>query len=107
MRAPPESTLSHHDVEDSEQAHARHQSHLLELSSSHEPLVKRLDSMIGVSDDQGSRVERYSDPPSADLRFSCGLHPKWDQGEYVLSCPYQPIVVKTKTQGDAHGNRAY
>src|SRR5215207_5746802 len=70
MRTPPGSALSHQSVEDDQQLpHTRNQRHLLGLSGLNESLVEFLDGGIEARSDQGSHVERFSNPrPAAPRR---------------------------------------
>src|SRR5215207_5355784 len=70
MRTPPGSALSHQSVEDDQQLpHTRNQRHLLGLSGLNESLVEFLDGGIEARSDQGSHVERFSNPrPAAPHR---------------------------------------
>src|SRR5215210_5886953 len=69
MRTPPGSALSHQSVEDREQLpHARNQRHLLGLAGLNESLVELLDGGIEARSDQGSHVERFSNP--RQLRYA-------------------------------------
>src|SRR5829696_784177 len=72
MRRPPGSTISHHRVEDDQQLpHARYQSHLLGLAGGQKALVELPYGGIEARSDQGSHVERLSDPrPGAPHRTS-------------------------------------
>src|SRR5215216_1471403 len=70
MRTPPGSALSHQSVEDDQQLpHTRNQRHLLGLSGLNESLVEFLDGGVEARSDQGSHVERFSNPrPAAPHR---------------------------------------
>jgi hypothetical protein len=58
MRTPPSRAIAHQGVEDYEQLpHARHQSHLLGLAASEQPLVEVLDVGVVSSSDEGAHVE--------------------------------------------------
>src|SRR5215216_4722972 len=69
MRTPPGSALSHQSVEDDQQLpHTRNQRHLLGLSGLNESLVEFLDGGIEARSDQGSHVERFSNPRPHTVR---------------------------------------